>query len=242
MSDDKDPICRVEETFGEACLIGWQFAADGNWGGAERIFFEHSPDRAAVRIQRWLDQQATNNIAFEALFELASGERFFFGVRITHLQPEAKSKAIPALLTDCPKGSPLRRVVQQVRDVLGERLLVRDTPDYLELGVFDVWNEVKPLVVWKKNEKLGEATAILLPNEIGNKTQKPEAGFSPLHEPQVQPLMLEACWKEGDERRCAFSCWLGLPVGSLEGASKTHTLSSNRYLSAAATLIGSCPL
>lgn len=242
MSDDKDLISRVEEAFGEASLIGWQFAADGDWDGAERIFFEHSPDRAAVRIQRWLDQQATNNIAFEALFEFASSERFFFGARLTHLQPEAKSKAIQALLTGCPKGSPLRHVVQQVRDVLGERQLVRDTPDYLELGVFDVWNKVKPLVVWKKNEKLGEATAILLPDEIRNKTQKPDAGFSPLHEPQAQPLMLEACWKEGDESRCGFSCWVGLPVGDLEGTSKTHSLSNNRYLSAAATFIGSSPL
>jgi hypothetical protein len=241
MSHDKDPISRIEEAFGKTRLVGWQLAADGNWAGAERVFLENSPDWAAGQVQRWLDRQVTDNVAIEALLEFVGGERFFFGVRITHLQPEEKSRVIRALLTDCQNAGSLRHVVQRARDTLGEQQLACNTPDYLELGVFDLWNEVKPLVVWRKDEKLGEAIAILLPEEMKDKTQKPDTGFSPLHQPQAKPLMLEACWKK-DENGCGFSCWLGLPVGDSGKMSNRHRLSNDRYLSAATIFIGSSPV
>jgi hypothetical protein len=238
MSHDKDLISRIEEAFGKAQLAGWQFAADGNWAGAERVFLESSPDWTAGQVQRWLDRQVTDDVAIEALLEFAGGKRFFFGIRISHLQSDEKSRVMQTLLTNCQKASSLRHVVQVTRDTLSERRIACDTPDYLELGVFDLWNEVKPLVVWRKDEKLGEATAILLPEELKNRTKKPDTGHSPLHEPQAKPLMLEACWKK-DENGRGFSCWLGLPVSDSGKMQNQHRLFDDEYLSAATIFIGS---
>jgi hypothetical protein len=241
MSPDKDTISRIEEAFGDGLLVGWQLAADANWAGAQRVFPDNSPDWVAGQVERWLDQQVSDDIAIEALLEFAGGERFFLGVRITHLRSEEKSRVLRKLLTDCQKASSLRQVVQRARDTLGEQQLARDTPDYLELGVFDLWKEVKPLVVWRKDEKLGAATAILLPEEMKDRTQQPDPGFRPLHEPQAKPLMLEACWKKA-KNGCSFSCWLGLPVGDLEKMSNRYSLSDTRYLSAATIFIGRSPV
>jgi hypothetical protein len=233
-----DPISRIENAFGRAGLVGWQFSADGAWEQAERTFFESPFDRSVDRIQHWLGQQQTDNVAFEALFEFAGGERFFFGVRITHLQPEAKAGAVQELLTTCQKGSCLSRVVDEARFVLGERELARDMPDYLELGVFDLWSRVKPVVVWKQSAKLGAISAIVLPNEIQNHAQRPDEGFAALHEPQIRPLILEAAWKQAAEIKRDFPCWVGLPVSEFDTTPERHTLSRDRYLSAAAVLVG----
>lgn len=241
MANKEDSISRIGEALGTTGLVGWQFAAYGNWDKAERIFFETSSAQAADRIPTWLNQQTTDNIAFEALFELTSGERFFFGVRISDLKREAQARVIHELLTASQKGNSLAQVVQKVRTSLDAQQLAGTTPEYLELGVFDLWNKVKSLVVWKKNEKLGAVTAILLPEEIQRQTPKPHDGFAALYEPQTKPLMLEAAWKRNAKNGQKFQCWLSLPVSEFGKTPEEHTLAKDKYLAAAAILIGYNP-
>ena len=234
-----DAISRTEEASGKASLIGWQFAADGKWDVAERVFLDMSAETEAQKqVEAWLQKQTTDNIAFEALFQLSNRERFFFGVRISHLEPEEKSGLIQSLLVGRDNGgqgmvSPrtLFPVVEQMRRALGDDQLAKTTPDYLELGVFDLWNRVKSLVVWK-NDK--DAT-IILPEAMAGKTQKPDDGFPALHEPQNKPLMLEAAWKRDVQAGKDFQCWISLPVSEFGKTPNRYSISRNRYLSAATT-------
>ena len=224
-----DLIKAIEKTHGKARLTGWQFAADGRWDTAEIVLLNDVSAATPGQLQSWLRRQATDNIAFEALFEFANGEWFFFGVRISHLGAAVKLKIFGALVaggrdTDC-----LGDTIERIRDILGDRHIAADLPEYLELGVFALWNRVKSLVVWKAGARL------IMPEEMPGLTKTPDDGYAPLHETQPQPLMLEAAWKRDTRRQQEFQCWISLPVS---GPGEKHMLVREKYLAAAAIFIG----
>jgi hypothetical protein len=236
MKTDVNLISRIENSAGRTRLVGWQFAADGEWDSAERIFFENLPIQEATQIRHWLDRQVTDNIAFEALLELESGERFFFGVRLSHIGLQEIADTIQGLLAVCYEGSSLSEVVCNVRTALKNQQLATGTPEYLELGVLDLWIKVKPLVVWNKT------APIIAPDGLSLRTKKPDEGYAALHEPQAWPLMLEAAWENSTETGDNFQCWVGLPVSEFGRVPEKYTISKDRYLSTAAVFIGGRPL
>ena len=173
MDNNWDWISNIQSATG-AGLIGWQFAADGKWDVAERVFFEKdgSLPFALARVGQWLARQTTDNIALEALFEGSNGERFFFGVRITLLAAQKKKEVADRLISKNQRVDDINQVIQNVRDAIDEQRLATASPDYLELGVFDLWNRVKSLVVWEKNETLGAKSELIVPEEMLGRTRK----------------------------------------------------------------------
>jgi hypothetical protein len=241
MTNKSNLISRIQSSAGGS-LVGWQFAVDGKWDAAERILLDDCSEQLTnARIGQWLARHTTDNVAFESLFESNNSERFFFGVRITHLEAKKKIDVLKKLITTSKKAESIESVVQSVRDCLDDQRLATAGPEYLELGVFDLWNRVKSLVVWKKGESLGVKSELVLPGEIPNRTQKPDDGFAPLHEPQTKPLMLEAAWARAPDNGNHFQCWISLPVSKHEINPDRYSLSEDRYLFAAATLIGHIP-
>lgn len=226
----------------KARLIGWQFAADGRWDVAERTFLEHSARQTLSRIEHWLALQTTENIAFEPLLESEKSERFFFGARITHLTMREKAEAIGKVIALSRRGDSIDTTVQNIRSALGDQKLADASPDYLELGVFDLWNRVKSIVVWKEGEVLGRKSELVMPEELPDKAQTPDAGFAPLHEPQMKPLMLEAAWRRKPGIHNSYQCWVGLPVGDYDGIRGEYRLSASRYLSAVSTFLDRSPV
>jgi len=233
---DSNLISRIQ-SLTKARLIGWQFAADGRWDVAKRTFLGDTALHAFSRIEHWLAVQATGNIAFEALLESEASERLFFGVRIAHLTAREKADVIKRVLAGSGKGDRMDATIEYMRSVLGDRNLAGATPEYLELGVLDLWNRVKPVVVWKEGEVLGEKSAFVMPEELAHKAQKPDTGFPPLHERQTGPLMLEAAWKRNPDIDNSYQCWVGLPVSDKDVIEGGYCLSESRYLSAIATFI-----
>jgi hypothetical protein len=233
-------ISRIQ-SLTHARLIGWQFAAAGQWDVAERTFFEHPAQQTLHRIEHWLAMQASQDIALEALLESERNERFFFGVRITHLTPQEKSEVIAWVIAVSRKGDSLDTTIQNIRCVLGGQGLADASPDYLELGVFDLWNRVKSVVVWKKGEALGQKSELVMPAELAARAQMPDAGFAPLHEPQTKPLMLEAAWNRKPDTANSHHCWIGLPVSDNDVVRGGYCLSASRYLSAVSTFIDHGP-
>lgn len=223
-------ICRIQ-SLTKARLIGWQFAADGRWDVAERIFPEHTAQQTPSRIEHWLAIQTTDDIAFEALLESENNERLFFGVRITHLATQEKAAVIERVVALSGKGDSIDTTIQNIRSVLGDQNLAATSPEYLELGVFDLWNRVKSVVVWKKGEVLGGKSALIMPEELAHKAQKPDIGFAPLHECQTRPLMLEAAWQRKPHIGNSYQCWIGLPVSNDDVIGGKYCLSETRYLS-----------
>lgn len=233
-------ISRIQSST-KARLIGWQYAADGRWDIAERIFLEHAAQETPCRIEHWLAAQTTDDIALEALLESDKNERFFFGVRITHLTAKEKSEVIKRMIAVSRKDDSMDTTIQNLRCALGDQRLADTGPEYLELGVFDLWNRVKSVVVWKKGEVLGRNSELVMPEELGGKTQRPDAGFSPLHEAQTKPLILEAAWKRKPDVGNSYQCWLGLPVSDNGAIGGKHCLSVSRYLSAFSTFTDRSP-
>lgn len=221
----------------QARLIGWQLAADGQWDVAERSFLEHPEQRTLSRMTHWLALQTTENIAFEALFESEENERFFFGVRVTHLAARDKSRVIERAIATNRKRNGVDATIRNIRTAVGCQSLAGTGPDYLELGVFDLWNRVKPVVVWKKGKVPGERPALVMPAELAHKAQRPDVGFPPVHERQTRPLILEAVWKRNPDGGNDYQCWIGLPVSDNEAIGGKYCLSESRYLSAASTFI-----
>ena len=222
-------------------FIGWQFAADGQWDVAERIFLEDTAQQTFSRIEHWLAIQTSGNIAFEALLESEKNERFFFGARITHLTTQEKAEVIRRVIAVSRKGDSIDTTVQNIGSALGGQKLADTDPDYLELGVFDLWNRVKSVVVWKKDEVLGEKSELVMPEELAHKTQKPDVGFAPLHECQTKPLMLEAAWRRKPDVGNSYQCWIGLPVSDNDVIRGKYSLSESRYLSAVSIFIDHNP-
>lgn len=233
-------ISRIQSST-KARLIGWQFAADGQWDVAERTFFEHTTRQALSRVEHWLAMQTTENIAFEALLESEKDERFFFGVRITHLTTQEKSAVTKRVIAMSSKGDSIDTTIQMIRSVLGDQRLADADPDYLELGVFDLWNRVKSVVVWRKGEALGQKSELVMPQELADKAQIPDPGFAPLHEPQTRPLILEAAWTRKPDIGNGYQCWIGLPVSDSDVTTGEYCLSESRYLSAVSTFIDRGP-
>ena len=233
---DSSLISRIQSST-NARLIGWQFAADGRWDVAERIFLGHTAQRTPSRIEHWLAMQTSGNIAFEALLESEKDERFFFGVRIAHLTTQEKAEAVKMVIATGRKDDGVDTTVQNIRSVLGDQSLADARPDYLELGVFDSWNRVKSVVVWRKDEVPGQESELVMPEDLADKAQRPDAGFAPLHEPQTRPLMLEAAWKRNPDSG-RHQCWIGLPVSDSAAIGGKYCLSESRYLSAVSTFIG----
>lgn len=233
-------ISRIQ-SLTKAHLLGWQFAADGQWDVAERILLEHITQQTLSGVEHWLALQTTENIAFEALFESNEHERYFFGARITHLTTREKIEAIKRVIAASSKGDGIDTTVQNIRWELGDQKLADTSPDYLELGVFDLWNRVKSVVVWRKGEVPGGKSALVMPGELPHKSQKPDAGFAPLHERQTKPLMLEAAWKRKPAGGSNYQCWIGLPVSDHDASRDEYCLSASRYLSAVATFIDRSP-
>lgn len=238
MSAPKSNLISRIQSLTKARCVGWQFAADGQWDLAERIFLEEIAQQTLSRIEDWLAAQASDNIAIEALLEPENRERFFIGVRITHLTSQEKAEVIQRVLAIGRRDDSIDTTIQNIRSGLGDQKLADTHPEYLELGVFDLWNRVKSVVVWKKGEVLGEKSDFLMPEELAHKTQKPDLGFAPLLEPQTRPLMLEAAWKRNPESRNSFQCWIGLPVSDNDAIGGKYCLSESRYLSAILTFIG----
>jgi hypothetical protein len=241
MSEPHSTLISRIQSLTNARLIGWQFAADGQWDVAERSFFEQTAQQTRRRVEHWLAMQTTEDIAFEALLESEKNERFFFGVRITHLMTQEKAEVIARVIAVSRQGDNFDTTIQNIRSVLGEQKLAATSPEYLELGVFDLWNRVKSVVVWKKGEALGEKSALVMPVELPHKTQEPDVGFAPLHEPQTKPLMLEAAWKRQPAIGNGFQCWLGLPVSDNDAIKGEYCLSESRYLSVVSTFIDRSP-
>jgi hypothetical protein len=234
---DSNLVWRIQSST-KARLIGWQFAADGRWDVAERIFLGHTARQAPIGIEHWLAMQTSGNIAFEALFESEKNERLFFGVRLTHLTRQEKAEAMKMVIAAGRKNDGVDTTIQNIRSVLGHQSLADGRPDYLELGVFDLWNRVKSVVVWRKDEVPGQESELVMPEGLVAKAQRPDAGFAPLHEPQTRPLMLEAAWKRNPDGRNRHQCWIGLPVSDSAATGGKYCLSESRYLSAVSTFIG----
>lgn len=233
-------ISRIQSST-KARLIGWQFAADGQWDVAERTFFEHSAQQTLSRIEQWLAMQTTENIAFEALLESEKDERFFFGVRITHLTTQEKAEVAKRVIAMSSRGDSIDTTIQMIRSVLGDQRLADADPDYLELGVFDLWNRVKSVVVWRRGEVLGQRSELVMPEELADKAQTPDAGFAPLHQPQTRPLILEAAWTRKPDIGDGHQCWIGLPVSDSGVATGEYCLSESRYFSAVSTFLDRSP-
>ena len=241
MSDGEEYCMpRVEAAIGQTCLVGWQFAADSKWDEAEHFSFEHSRPQEVKIFQDWLNKQTSRNIAFEALFELTNKECCYFGVRIKHLECDKQFEVVRKLLLTCDKGDSLGGVVQSIRDSLENHQIAKAVPEYIELGVFDLWNRVKPLVVWDKDKRLELGTTLVMPAEIQGRAKEPDNGFPALYEPQTKPIMLEAAWGRGSESSYREQCWLSLPIGEYGRVPSKYTLSENRYLAVAATFVPSC--
>jgi hypothetical protein len=241
MSEPHSTLISRIQSLTNARLIGWQFAADGQWDVAERTFFEHTTQQTLSRIEHWLAMQTTENIAFEALLESEKNERFFLGVRITHLTAQEKAEVMKGVIAMSRTSDSLDTTIQNIRSVLGDQKLADTTPEYLELGVFDLWNRVKSVVVWKKGEVLGQKSEVTMPAELADKAQTPDVGFAPLHEPQTKPLMLEAAWKRNPGIGNSFQCWIGLPVSDNDAIRGEYCLSESRYLSVVSTFIDHSP-
>jgi hypothetical protein len=237
MNAGNNLIDRVENTAKNAQLFAWQFAVDGKWDESNLILCTQTLEQRVEQLQHWFHKQVSADLAFELLFELENGERFFFGVRISHLETKEKLKVMNQILTNCQNRAPLSEAVCEVRKALSDENIANTDPEYLELGVFDLWNRVGSLVVWKKGVKLGQKTAIIPPNEISANTKSPDMGFSALHEPQTKPLMLEAAWKRNIENNQNFQCWLSLPVAAMNKNLNRFILSEERYLSAITTFM-----
>lgn len=233
-------IARVQ-SLTKGRFIGWQFAADGQWDVAERVFPEHTGQQSLSRIEHWLALQTSANIAFEALFESEENERFFFGVRIAHLTTREKAQVIKRVIAAGKKGDSIHTTIQNIRSALGAQNLADASPEYLELGVFDLWNRVKSVVVWNKGEAPGQESELVMPGELADRTQRPDAGFAPLHAPQTKPLMLEAAWKRKPDGGNSYQCWMGLPVSDNDVVRGQYRLSESRYLSAVSTFIDHSP-
>lgn len=230
-------ISRIQSST-RARFTGWQFAADGRWDVAERTFPGHTAQQTFSRVEQWLAVQTSDNIAFEALLESEKNESFFFGVRITHLTAQEKAEAIKMVIATGSKGDSIDTTIRGIRSALGDQSLADACPDYLELGVFDLWNKVKSVVVWKNGEVPGRKSELVMPDDLAGKVQRPDAGFAPLHEPQTKPLMLEAVWKRNPDFRNSYQCWIGLPVSDNDVTRGEYCLSESRYLSAVSTFIG----
>ncbi len=212
----------IENAFGPCSLVGWQFSADGKWDEAARFFYQGKK----TDVSAWITRQSADNIAFEAMFTYADGRKFFIGVRITHLDAAQKTKVILDLLKHAQEGQTLDTVLQNIRAVLGNDNVIATSVDYLELGVFDLWNRVGSRVVWTGGE-------LMSPKDI--KGPEPDAGFQPLHEPQPQQLMLEGAWKP--KKPTDFQAWIGLPVSDYTDDEKHHILSPEKYEKTAQILI-----
>jgi hypothetical protein len=229
-------VSRVQ-SLTKARLIGWQFASDGDWEAAERVFLQQPERRTLSRIEHWLGLQTTENVALEALLESKESERFFLGVRISHLSAREKARVLERLIATGTERDGVESTIQSVRSVLGNQRLADGDPDYLELGVFDLWNRVKSVVVWKKSELLGAESKLVMPEELAFRAQKPDAGFAALHEPQPNALILEAAWKKNPDVANSFQCWIGLPVSDYDHVAGKYRLSASRYLSVVSTFI-----
>lgn len=240
MSEPANLISRIQSLTG-ARLIGWQFAADGQWDVAERVFLERPAQQTLPRIECWLAMQTTANIAFEALLESEDDERLFFGIRLTHLTAREKSEVAKEVIPLGRNGDSIDTTIENIRTALGCQRLADSGPDYLELGVFDLWNRVKSVVVWKKGKALGERSALVMPEELTHKAQVPDPGFPALHERQTKPLMLEAVWGRNPNGGNGYQCWISLPVSDYEPTSGKYCLSESRYLSAVSTFIDQSP-
>ena len=166
-----DTISRIEKSMGRARLSNWQFAADGKWDEAYRIgALINEPAKSRWN---WVKQQKTNDIALEAIFQLPKNGSFFFGVRLAALDQEAKIRTIHCLVSNCKRDSSLQFVVQNIRTVLNRPDLANTTPAHLELGVFDLWNRVKSLVVWNNNQ--GDGRSFLIsPQRIAELAKQPD--------------------------------------------------------------------
>lgn len=237
MSEPASGLIARIQLLTRARLIGWQLAADGQWDVAERSFLEHPAQQTLSRIAHWLATQTTENIAFEALFESEDHERLFFGVRVTHLTARDKSRVIEGAIATNKKGNGIDATVRNIRTAVDCRRLAETGPDYLELGVFDLWNRVKSVVVWRKGKVPGERPALVMPAELAHKAQQPDPGFLPLHERQAKPLMLEAVWKRNPNGGNDHQCWIGLPVSDGADIGGNYGLSVSRYLSTASAFI-----
>lgn len=237
MSEPNSNLLSKIQSLTKARLIGWQFAADGRWDVAERSFLEHPAQHTLSRIEHWLAIQTSENIAFEPLLESENKERFFFGVRITHLATHEKAEVVRRIIAPSRNGDSIDTTIQNIRSVLGDERLAAASPDYLELGVFDLWNRVKSVVVWKKGEVLGQKSELVMPAELADKAQRPDAGFAPLHQPQTNPLMLEAAWERKPGIGNSYQCWIGLPVSDYDAIRGKYCLSEARYLSAVSTFL-----
>jgi len=234
---DSSLISRIQSS-SKARLIGWQFAADGRWDVAERIFLERTVPLTPCGIEQWLAMQTSGDIAFEALLESESAERLFFGVRIAHLTMQGKAEVIKKVIATGRKDEGIDTTVRNIRSVLGDERLAGARPDYLELGVFDLWNRVKSVVVWRQGTAPGRKSELVMPEDLADRAQSPDAGFAPLHEPQPKPLMLEAAWKRNPGGGNGHQCWIGLPVSDSDAIGGKYCLSERRYLAAVSTFIG----
>ncbi len=160
------------------------------------------------------------------MFTYADGRKFFIGVRITRLHSNEKAVVIQSLLEHAREGQNLETVLKNIRNILGNQNIMGCSPEYLELGVFDLWNRVGSRVVWEGGT-LMPADAI--------KGPKPDEGFAALHEPQPQQLMLKGAWKPKNDTD--FQAWIGLPVSDYIVDKKHHILSPEKYAKTAKILI-----
>jgi len=231
--DNKDLISRIEETFGETRLVGWQFAADGKWADTH-VSLQDSIVQPLGRVQDWLVQQTTENIVLEAAFQLTNGESFFFGASMAHLDRADQAFAINQLVIQCEKDSPFREVVRKTRDAFDNQEIAATSPEYLQLYILDEWSAAKPLVVWRKNQHLGALKPVILPMELPwpNKTN------SSFHIQQAGPLMLEAVWPEDSGKAQNLPYWVSFLVSQqMVEAPATRILSTPKYERAASCLL-----
>ena len=176
-----DALAEIEKRIGPLRLIGWQCAADGKWDAALAFALEDEPCQNAARLQQWLTRQTTENIACEAMFALPDGAPCFFGVRLTHVPKPQKRDILGEFLARGKAGDTLVVAAEKIRAILKEQHLAATVPDYLELGVFALWNRVKSVIVWEPGKTL------LSPDEIARQAPRPDAGFAPLDRPSRSP-------------------------------------------------------
>lgn len=237
---DSNLISRIQSST-KARLIGWQFAADGRWDVAERIVLARSAQATPSRIEHWLAMQTSENVAFEALFESENNETLFFGVRIAHLTTQERAEVMKRVTATGRRGDGVDATVRNIRSVLGGRRLAEALPDYLELGVLDLWNRVKSVVVWQAGATPGSESELMMPEDLADRVQNPDVGFAPLHEPQTRALMLEAVWKRNPDIGGSYQYWIGLPVSDNDSITGKYCLSESRYRSAISTFIARRP-
>lgn len=140
---------------GEAGLV--QVAVNGVWESCLAI--EPSQNVPVATIEEFIGDDT--DVAFEVFFHVAGGAPSFVGVRLNGHSKQQQAQ----IIADCVKRVHAGKwvTVADVIDGLRERVehsLYTCEPDFMELGVTNLWKSAGPVMLWRAEEAVLDTTSL----------------------------------------------------------------------------------